>query len=400
MNSLVWKLLRSHISIPQFAGFFLANLCGMFIVLLGIQFYNDVMPVFTQEDSFMKANYIMVSKRIGMGTTLSGQSTTFSDGDITDLSSQPFVEKLCAFTSTNYKVDAHMGINGQQILSSELFFEAVPDDFVDIDASEWQWKEGAKEIPVILPRTYINMYNFGYAQSRQLPKISEGLLGMIDIRLIIRGEGKEEEYKGRVVGLSSAVSAVLVPQSFMNWSNATYAPQEKASPTRLLLQVSNPADENVEQYLDDKGLEMETDKLDQEKTTYFLRLIVTIVMLIGIVISVLSFYILMLSIYLLVQKNTTKLENLLLIGYSPARVALPYQLLTAVLNISVLIIAVLLVFFSRHYYLDIILALFPDVSQASIVPTLLTGASLFFLVSIMNILIIRRKIMRIWHRKD
>lgn len=400
MNFLVWKLLCSHISIPQFAGFFLANLCGMFIVLLGIQFYNDVMPVFTQEDSFMKANYIMVSKRIGMGTTLSGQSTTFSDADITDLSSQPFVEKLCAFTSTNYKVDAHMGVNGQQILSSELFFEAVPDDFVDIDASEWQWKEGSKEIPVILPRTYINMYNFGFAQSRQLPKISEGLLGMIDIRLIIRGEGKEDEYKGRVVGLSSTVSAVLVPQSFMNWSNASYAPQEKATPTRLLLQVSNPADENVEQYLDDKGLEMETDKLDQEKTTYFLRLIVTIVMLIGIIISVLSFYILMLSIYLLVQKNTTKLENLLLIGYSPARVALPYQLLTAVLNVSVLVIATVLIAVARHYYLDVITVLFPDLEQASLMPTLLTGISLFLLVTLMNILIIRRKIMRIWHRKD
>lgn len=400
MTTLVWKLLRSHISIPQFAGFFLANLCGMFIVLLGIQFYNDVMPVFTQEDSFMKANYIMVSKRIGMGTTLSGQSTTFSDADITDLSSQSFVEKLCAFTSTNYKVDAHMGVNGQQILSSELFFEAVPDDFVDIDASEWQWKEGSKEIPVILPRTYINMYNFGFAQSRQLPKISEGLLGMIDIRLIIRGEGKEDEYKGRVVGLSSTVSAVLVPQSFMNWSNASYAPQEKASPTRLLLQVSNPADENVEQYLDDKGLEMETDKLDQEKTTYFLRLIVTIVMLIGIIISVLSFYILMLSIYLLVQKNTTKLENLLLIGYSPARVALPYQLLTAVLNVSVLVIATVLIAVARHYYLDVITVLFPDLEQASLMPTLLTGISLFLLVTLMNILIIRRKIMRIWYRKN
>lgn len=400
MKSLIWKLLRSHISIPQFAGFFFANLCGMVIVLLGIQFYNDVMPVFTQEDSFMKANYIMVSKRIGMGATLSGQSTTFSDADISDLSSQPFVENLSAFTSTNYKVDAHMGINGQQILSSELFFESVPDEFVDINSSEWQWKEGSKEVPVILPRTYINMYNFGFAQSRQLPKISEGLLGMIDIRLIVRGEGKEDEYKGRVVGLSSTLSAVLVPQSFMDWSNATYAPDEKATPTRLLMQVSNPADEAVEQYLDDKGLEMETDKLDQEKTTYFLRLIVTIVMFIGIVISALSFYILMLSIYLLVQKNTTKLENLLLIGYSPSRVAMPYQLLTAVLNISVLIIAVVLIFFARHYYLDIILALFPDVPQASLMPTILTGASLFLFVTLLNVLIIRRKIMRIWYRKD
>lgn len=44
----------------------------------------------------------------------------------------------------------------------------------------------------------------------------------------------------------------------------------------------------------------------------------------------------MLSIYLLLQKNTSKLENLLLIGYSPAKVALPYQMLTLALNAVVL----------------------------------------------------------------
>ena len=37
MSALVWKLLRQHISIGQLAGFFLANLFGMMIVLLSVQ---------------------------------------------------------------------------------------------------------------------------------------------------------------------------------------------------------------------------------------------------------------------------------------------------------------------------------------------------------------------------
>lgn len=36
--NLVWKLLRQHISVPQFTGFAFANLFGMLIVLLGYQF--------------------------------------------------------------------------------------------------------------------------------------------------------------------------------------------------------------------------------------------------------------------------------------------------------------------------------------------------------------------------
>lgn len=61
--NLVWKLLRQHISIAQFTGFFFANLFGMLIVLLGYQFYRDIMPVFTADDAFMKSDYIIVEKR-------------------------------------------------------------------------------------------------------------------------------------------------------------------------------------------------------------------------------------------------------------------------------------------------------------------------------------------------
>ena len=50
MSALIWKLLRQHISIGQLAGFFLANLFGMMIVLLSVQFYKDIIPVFTEGD--------------------------------------------------------------------------------------------------------------------------------------------------------------------------------------------------------------------------------------------------------------------------------------------------------------------------------------------------------------
>lgn len=123
---LVWKLLRQHISIPQFAGFAFANLFGMLIVLFGFQFYKDVLPVFTQQDSFMKADYLIMSKKIGMGNTLSGRTNTFSGSDVDDISSQKFVKKIGKFTSTEYKVDASMGVNGVNVLNSELFSKVCP----------------------------------------------------------------------------------------------------------------------------------------------------------------------------------------------------------------------------------------------------------------------------------
>ena len=398
--NLVWKLLRQHISIPQFAGFAFANLFGMLIVLFGFQFYQDVLPVFTQQDSFMKADYLIMSKKIGMGNTISGRTNTFSGSEIDDVSSQKFVKKVGKFTSTEYKVDASMGVNGVNVLNSELFFESVPDGFVDVPLKDWKYEPGSKEVPIILPRTYINMYNFGFAQSHSLPKISDGLVGMIDFEIFIQAGGKKEQFKGKVIGFSSRLNTILVPQAFMDWSNHEFAPEDHSDPTRLIVEVGNPADENISQYLDENGYEVETDKLDAEKTTYFLRMMVTMVMVVGLVISILSFYILMLSIYLLVQKNSSKLENLLLIGYSPANVYKPYQLLTMGLNIVVLIVAWVVLFFLRSYYMDFIETLFPDIDEGSMLPAILLGLVLFFIVSVLNIIAIRRKVMKIWNRKE
>lgn len=398
--NLVWKLLRQHISIPQFAGFAFANLFGMLIVLFGFQFYQDVLPVFTQQDSFMKADYLIMSKKIGMGNTISGRTNTFSGREMDEVSSQKFVKKIGKFTSTEYKVDASMGVNGVNVLNSELFFESVPDGFVDVPLKDWKYAPGSKEVPIILPRTYINMYNFGFAQSHSLPKISDGLVGMIDFEIFIQAGGKKEQFKGKVIGFSSRLNTILVPQAFMDWSNHEFAPDEHSDPTRLIVEVGNPADENITQYLDENGYEVETDKLDAEKTTYFLRMMVTMVMVVGLVISILSFYILMLSIYLLVQKNSSKLENLLLIGYSPAHVSQPYQLLTMGLNIVVLIVAWIVLFFLRSYYMDFIETLFPGIDEGSMLPAIILGLVLFVIVSVLNIFAIRRKVMKIWKRKE
>ncbi|HRN16849.1 MAG TPA: ABC transporter permease [Xylanibacter oryzae] len=397
---LVWKLLRQHISVPQFAGFFFANLFGMLIVLLGFQFYRDVLPVFTQGDSFMKADYLIMSKKISTAGTISGSSNTFSKSEKDDVEAQKFTKKVGEFTSTEYKVDASMGVNGQSVLNSELFFESVPDGFVDVPLKDWQYKEGSKEVPIILPRTYINMYNFGFAQSHSLPKISDGLVGMIDFSIFINENGHQDRYKGKVIGFSNRLNTILVPQKFMDWSNNYYSAGKHSDPTRLIVEVGNPADDHIAKYLDKKGYEIDSDKLDAQKTTYFLKMVVTLVMGVGVVISILSFYILMLSIYLLVQKNSSKLENLLLIGYSPNKVAKPYQLLTIGLNVAVLLIAWIILFFVREYYMGVIETLFPDIEEGSMLWSVVVGLILFLIVTVMNQLAIRRKIMRIWYRKD
>lgn len=389
---LIWKLLRQHISIGQFVGFFLANLLGMLIVLLSLQFYSDIIPALTGDDGVMKNTYIIVSKRIAALSGIKGEAQAFTDADIRDFEAQGFTRRVGQFTASQYEVYGSLSMGGAG-MGTDMFFESVPDEFVDV---EWPTNLPVDEVPIILPRSYLALYNFGFAQTKNLPKLSEGVVSMIDLRIRLQGEGgAERNMKGRVVGFTTRLNTVLVPASFMEKSNTELAPNSKAAPTRLIVEVRNPADDAIATYIQEKGYELEDNTLDAGRATYFLKVVAGIVMAVGLLISALSFYILMLSIYLLVQKNADKLQNLRLIGYSPASVSLPYQLLTIGMNALVLVLAFGLVFWIRGIYLNRLWQMFPSLNEGSTKMTILIGFALFILVSFLNVIAIRRKIDRL-----
>ena len=396
--SLVWKLMRRHISLGQLIGFFFANLCGMVIVLLSIQFYQDISPVFTEGDSFMKKDYIVVSKKVSTLGSFVGKSSTFSAMEIDEIKEQPFTKEVGEFTPSAFKVSAGVGMEQLGlILSTAMFFESVPDSYVDVNLDDWHFEPGQDVIPIIIPRNYLNLYNFGFAQSRSLPQISEGVINMVNLEIRINGGGRRDTYKGKIAGFSNRLNTILVPESFMVWANTHYGEGGiRKEPSRLIVEVNNPTDDRIAQFFRERGYDTEDDKLDAGKTTWFLKVVVGIVLSVGLLISVLSFYILMLSIYLLLQKNTTKLENLLLIGYGPKRVALPYQTLTIALNAVVLVLSVGIVLYARTLYMEVMEKLFPSLDGGSCWLMLGIGILLFIAVSCFNIMAIRKKILSLF----
>ncbi len=398
--NLVWKLLRQHISIGQLGGFFMANLFGMLIVLIGFQFYQDVIPLLTQNDSFIRQDFIVISKKVNTTGLLGGGSARFfTSEEMDELRSQPFCKEVGAFTGSLYKVAAGMGIENVASFTTEMFFESVPDRYIDVETDKWYYMPGDRLIPIILPRSYLTLYNFGFAQSRSLPQLSEGVIGLINMNIYIRGNGRQDLYEGRVVGFSNRLNTILVPESFMNWSNEQYAPELPAVPARLIIEVDNPADDRIARFLQERGYEAEDDKLDAGRMTYFLKIISGIVMTVGLSICLLSFYILMLSIFLLVQKNTQKLQNLLLIGYSPLQVSLPYQLLIVGMNLLVLLLSFGMLCIVRSWYMAMLTALFPKIGDSGTGYSFYIGLLLFAAVSLINIYAVRRKVINIWRNK-
>ena len=392
---LIWKLLRKHISVFELAVFFVANLIGMAVILAGIQIYSDLSPMLTGEKSLIGNDYMIISRPI---ERVGGETPKISEAEIEALRGEAFVENLGIFASSKFRVDGGIEFKGKQ-LSTMMFFESVPNEFIDVDSEEWNYEEGDNIVPIILPRNYLNLYNFGFSQTQGLPNITEEMIKRVEISLRIMGNGHTDYYSGYVVGFSDRLNTILVPMCFMTWANDYYSEDYSGDATRLILEVQNPSAPEVVEYMAEHNFVAEDKPSESNKALFLLQVCVAVIVCIGAVFSLLSIIILTLSIYLLLQKNVTKLENLVLIGYKPSYVAMPYILMTMILNVSIYLISIVLVSYGQGMYMGYIGKLFGVTLEASPATAIVAGLMLTAAITLFNFFIIYRKIAEISRKR-
>ena len=393
---MIWKLLRKHVSVVQLTGFALANIVGLAIVMLAVQMATDIRPVLEDDDSFLRKDYLLITREVTTTGALMGDPADFADTDIADIEAQSWCRRVGRFTSAEFAVDATVGLgNSGRAMRSQFFFEAIPTEFIDVDPSQWTFNPGSPEVPVIIARDYLSLYNFGFAATQGLPRISEGQIGMIPLQFTLSGNGQRETLPGRIVGFSHRLNTVVVPAEFMTWANNRFGDGGTQPPQRLLVETNSPGDIAVEQYMDAHHYDIAGDKANASRASHLLNVATAIVITIGTVISLLAFFVLMLSIYLLLQKNVEKLQTLLLLGYSPAEVAAPYVKLVIEVNAGALVVAFVPVMAARAAYLPTLRAL--GVDGGSVLSALLAGVAIMAAISAGNIVAIRRRVASLWH---
>lgn len=393
-NNVVWRLLRHNISAGQIIGYAVANLVGLAIVLTAVQFYRDFASGGDgDKDSMLTSDFLILSKKVSMLNTLGAGSTSFSREEIEDIASKPWCVKVGEFRSADFNVYASMELGGRG-MSTYLFFEAIPDEFIDIKPNGWSFDEDKPVIPIVLSKDYLTLYNFGFAATRGLPKLSEDLISKVPLKMRLSGNGNSGVYEARIVGFSSRLNTIAVPEAVMNWADSIYSePGEYAEgPSRIIVEVKNPGDPEVTDFVKKRGYEIAGDKADTSRTAFILNLVTGIVMTIGIVITVLAFFILTLSLYLLLQKNRGKLRDLILLGYTPAQVSRYYYALVACVNALVLVLACTVTGCASAMWAEAAEAMHG--SDATLWPTVLAGAVLMTVVTGLNCLSIKRTVLR------
>lgn len=398
---MIGKLLRKNTSPARIAGFILSNLIGLTIMAVGLQFYLDASSIWNQEDSFLKSEYIAVNKIIDASYTLGNSSPEFTEEEIADIAAQSWVKKVGAFSRADFRVYASLGLDtpspesqsgsAGRRLSTAMFFESVPDDFLDVKNGDFTWTPDSPEVPIIISKDYLALYNFGFAGAAGLPRMSESLFSGLPLQLtIISANGKtRRQLYGRVAGYSNRFNTILVPGSFMESMN-----QKTQAPSRLIIDVNSPGDSAIADYLQSKGWEQAGDN-SASSAAYMLRIVSAIIIAIGTLITLLSLFILILSMSLLMEKNRRKLHSLLMLGYRIEDAARPYWRLTIGATVAAALLSFLCMLSLRAFWIKPLEALGGG-GEGNLLWSALLIILLTLAIIVINGIAVKRRVTEAW----
>lgn len=402
-TKLLFRLLRQNLSLWQISGFIIANLIGGAIALIGIQAYQDFNRFMQKESGLLSEGHIVVTKPINGLSSISslvGVKPVFRGNEIEELRKHPNVSDIGIFSSAKFRIRGSFSL-GDLGISTDLFMESVPDRFIDVrfdNPEEWDAGVDGNFVPVIIPRKYLGIYNYGYAATKGLPQLAEGLTSAFPIVLDVRGNGFRQSYNARIVGYTDRLNTILVPERFLNEANAKFANGGSAeAPSRLILTISAEGGSNTFlDYLAKKGYRIEGDT-ENLKLQTLVNGILWVTIGIGGMVSALAFSLLIISIRLLIEKNREKFIVLYSLGYPIGLIARPYLMLTAITDAFVWFIAATLVSIAYPPLFAFISVISPNLQTASLLPLWVAATVSAAIFVIIHRLIIIRAVRQVCH---
>ncbi len=296
----------------------LGAILGFTLLLITLQLFTDVDTIFNSEADAIDSEYLVLKKHVSTLSTIGlSSNTTFDSNEIEEIKNQNFIKDIAPFNNATFEVMAVLGMEGGKFptMKSLAFFETIPDQFIDVETNNWGWEKGDTKVPIILPNTYLDAYNFGIAQAAGTPQVSKGIIGAFSIKLEVSGNGEKAVYQGNVINFSDRINSILVPKSFLDFANMEYGTPSKQETFRVIVEVTDANDPSLKKYIEENGYETNSEQLRGGKVEQILRGFLNFHVLIGIIIILQSAFLFVLYSQILIQKSKYEIQLLLILGY-------------------------------------------------------------------------------------
>ncbi|GEP95209.1 FtsX-like permease family protein [Chitinophaga cymbidii] len=309
------KIIRTGVGKGRFLMAAVGLGIAMLLILVALQVHHNFNELlYGERNQNERADFLVINKTITNEMMGNNALSTFTPAEIDDFKKQPFVDDFGVITAGAYNVKM---VANQLGFSTELFFEAVPDSFIDVKTDQWKWQQGQQEVPVIVPSDFLDMFNFGFAMGNNIPQFSEETVSSLSPGIVISQGMRSSQFNGRIVGFSDRISTVLVPLSFMEWANSVYGEGQAKPPSRVIIKTKDPSNPVLTDYLDQHGYSTNKEKTKYSKVRVIVQTIVSVVGFFGIVLLMFALLVFSMFIQLVIASCKKEIRLLITLGAAP-----------------------------------------------------------------------------------
>lgn len=341
LNHLLKKIIQTGVGRGRFVMAAIGLTIAMLLILSAVQIqvnYNELLYGKSNQDSI--ANFLVVAKVINGNN----RENVLSNEEIDKLRKHPFIEKVGLLTASRFKVSAQSP-SERFPFYTDMFFESVPDEFIDVKSDDWKWEPGSTTIPLIIPNQFLDLYNFGFAPSQNLMQLTQSMVMALPIVLNVTFQGQPIRFTGKVVGFSDRISSVLVPQNFLAIANKQFGTQVEARPSRVVIRTTDPGNPELVKFLKDNGLATDADKTRFSQYRKIVNTVVSASWLTGAVMLLFALLVFSLFIQLTIASTKNEINLLVTLGASPKQLQrfLMKQFLPGNVVITLVCLAIVLI---------------------------------------------------------
>ena len=289
----------------------LAFLFGLIIMLTALEAYLKVNKVLLSQKE--KGEFLVLNKKISLVNTLGLTTSGFTDEETESLKKAPFVKKMSFLRPNQFKAS----VRARRYLNfySMVFFESIDPSFLEIEKNDFTWKEGQNRVPIVVSQDFLNLYNFGFALSQNLPQVSREAIKMLPFDVVAQGPGGEQVFEGTIIGFTERVSSVLVPESFLDWANRNIGKERSKAPSRVILQVNSVSDPAIQQFMDKHRLTADQERMKLGRSGRILNTLMSFAAVLGIVFISLAFIMFSMNFRLILAEAANDIRLLIELGY-------------------------------------------------------------------------------------
>ena len=300
-------------NISKWLGYFGLGI-GVLLLLVSMQMFVNIQQLLSENAPRKSGGYDFISISKTITNDNMGKDNSFTNEDLLKLKEQPTIAGVAPLISNKFRVRATAG----DIIpfSTDLFLESINDNFIDTVPASFTWQPGQIVVPIIFSSDFLEMYNV-FAPAQGLPQLSAKTISSVNIILECSGPYGSQNFKGNIVALSDRINSLLVPQTFMSWSNFYFMHDTTVHASRVYIKTKDANDPKLINYLDQQDYHLNKDKVKFSRIKNILQNIVSALGGFGILVIVLALMLFSFYLQLMIAKSKDNLRLLLTLGYSP-----------------------------------------------------------------------------------